>query len=75
MVMLNGHITIKDWILGYPVLLGGSSPLVSRLYHVIPLVINEISRFHLLTTGVITYPLVICYIAIEHGHRNSEFSQ
>ena len=22
----------------------------------------------------INYPLVICYIAIENGHRNSEFS-
>jgi len=29
---------------------------------------------HFGTTQVGKYPLVICYIAIENGHRNSEFS-
>ena len=30
-----------------------------------------LQRDHILGMGTFNYPPVICYIAIEHGHRNS----
>jgi hypothetical protein len=34
----------------------------------------DVMKFIQIFNQMIIYPLVICYIAIENGHRNSEFS-
>ena len=45
-----------------------------HIYIYIMLIFHHVYKQIIINTYTVIYPLVICYIAIENGHRNSEFS-